>query len=139
MYLQIIVTLKYMYLPFNKMSLIVLLLQELLLIHPLASVLNVTREPDSPTLIFTFRGDMTEFKVQVESPAHAWEMVNVLEQCKGDRMVSNVHVYLSEDYENKSKYFTSNVAVFASVNFQFIQLLLILLFVILSSRVRKRQ
>ena len=31
---------------------------------------------------------MTEFKVQVDSPAHAWEMVNVLEQCKGDRMVS---------------------------------------------------
>ena len=100
MYLQIIVTLKY--LPFkidNKLSLINLLLQELLLIHPLASVLNVTREPDSPTLIFTFRGDMTEFKVQVDSPAHAWEMVNVLEQCKGDRMVSNARVYLSEYYQ----------------------------------------
>lgn len=100
MYLQITVTLKY--LPFkidNKLSLINLLLQELLLIHPLASVLNVTREPDSPTLIFTFRGDMTEFKVQVDSPAHAWEMVNVLEQCKGDRMVSNAHVYLSEHYQ----------------------------------------
>ena len=31
---------------------------------------------------------MTEFKVQVDSPSHALDMVNVLEQCKGDRMVS---------------------------------------------------
>ena len=72
------------------MPLLSLLLQELLLVHPLASVLNVTREPESATLMFTFRGDMTEFKVQVDSPAHAWEMVNVLEQCKGDRMVSYI-------------------------------------------------
>lgn len=63
-------------------------IQDVLLSHPLTSVLNVTREPDSATLMFTFRGDMSEFKVQVDSPAHAWEMVNVLEQCKGDRMVS---------------------------------------------------
>ena len=42
---------------------------------------------DSATLTFSFTGDMIEFKVQVDSPAHAWEMVNVLEQCKGDRMV----------------------------------------------------
>ena len=61
--------------------------QEVLLTYPLTSVLNVTREPDSSMLVFSFRGDMTEFKVQVESPAHAREMVNVLEQCKGDRMV----------------------------------------------------
>lgn len=65
------------------------------MIHPLASVLNVTREPESSMLIFTFRGDMTEFKVQVESPAHAWEMVNVLEQCKGDRMVRETLVIFS--------------------------------------------
>ena len=63
--------------------------QELLLTHPLKSVLNVTREPDSAALTFSFRGDMTEFKVQVDSPSHAWEMVNVLEECKGDRMVSD--------------------------------------------------
>ena len=40
---------------------------------------------------------MTEFKVQVESPSHAWEMVNVLEQCKGDRMVREVHVFIAID------------------------------------------
>ena len=63
--------------------------QELLASHSLQSVLSISRDSDPCLLVMTLKGDVNGCKMQIDTPTVAREITNVLDQCKGEGMVSS--------------------------------------------------